>query len=252
MLSRKILSWDDFDFSSNTDVAGSGVWYDLLTFEIAQLNIRKFFAGRGFQLKIPTVDQDTGQDIDAADTYTMSLTNSIPDISGPSLDYQVQVFADGTELPVSAIDASADELTVDTSGSSNSDADITAFYISDKSEQFVRMVVQASTNEWDDFLYDDLGGLHSLDQRNTEERSVIENDMTAPEFFYVKVQVKSALTYATNPNQVSSLNNYDIDTDVSQLILPHKMQGIDEYMAKQGTPGTCEAVKEAVILDLSH
>ena len=252
MLSRKILSWDDFDFNSNVDVAGSGVWYDLLTFEVAQLNIRKFFAGRGYQLKIPTADQDTGKDISGPDTYTMSLSNSIPSIDGPNTGYQVQAFADATELPVSSIDAAADEVTIDTSGSSNSEADITVFYISDAAEQFARLVVEASTNEFDDFAYDDLGALHSLDQRNTEERETLDNSLTAPEFFYVKLQVKSGLSYVTDPDQDSDLNNYDIQTDIAQLILPHKMQGLSEYMAKEGTPGTREAVKEAVTLDLSH
>lgn len=252
MLSRKILSWDDFNFNSNVDVAGSGVWYDLLSFEISQLNIRKFFAGRGYQLKVPTVDQETGKDISSPNTYTVSLSNSIPSISGPNTGYQIQAFADATELPISSVDATANEVTIDTSGSSNSDADITVFYISDASGQFVRFVVEASTNEFDDFTYDDLGALHSLDQRNTEERETLDNSLTAPEFFYVKLQVKSDLAYITDPNQDSSLNNYSIETDVKQLILPHKMQKLSGYMAKEGTPGTREGVKEAVTLDLSH
>ena len=252
MLSRKILAWDDFQFSSNVDVAGSGVWYDLLSYEVTQNNLKKFFAGKGFRLKVPTADQKTSVDADSASSVTVSLTHSIPDITGPAVDYQVQAYVDDTEYPVSSIDATANEVTVDTSDSSNGDADITVFYISDASEQFGRFVVEASTNEYDDFLSDDLGSIHSLDQRNVEEREKLVNSQLAPEFFYVKLQVKSSISYVTDPGQDSDLNDHSIETDLNKLILPHKQQPVTEYINKDGTPGTREAVKEMVIQNLTH
>lgn len=252
MLSRKILNWDQFNFSTNVDVAGAGIWTDLLTFEISQLNIRKFFGGKGFQLKVPTAEQKSGIDLSATDTHTVSLANSIPDIAGPNTEYQVQGFADAIELPVSSIDAISNEVTLDTSGVSATGMDITIFYLSDASGQFCRGIIQASTSEWDSFIEDDLGTLHSLDQRNIEQRSTINNDLSAPEFFYVKLQVKSDLSYITDPSQNSDFNDYAITTDVNKFILSHKMQPLNEYMAKEGTPDTREAVKEAITLQLTH
>lgn len=249
---RKVLTWNNFNFSTNKSVAGLGVWHDLLKFTVKERLIRSFFAGQGYQLKVPTMDQDTGKDIDADDEYTLSLTNSIADITGQNTDYQVEAFIDGSPATINSIDTDANEVTIDISGSSSNDSDLSVFYIPDDADQEFRFVVRATTNEFNDFEYDDLGAVHSLDQKDTNQRQVLNNGQEAPEFFEVVVQVKSDITYITDQAQNSDLNDNGATSTIHALFLPGKVMDLAEYIKAKDTPGTRAGVKERVIRQLTH
>lgn len=244
--------WNDFEFTSNIDVAGADVWHDLLELEVNQNALKKLAAGSKVRLRVPTADQETGVDISTPDSYTVSLSNSITSIDGPSLTYQVQAFADGTELSVSSIDEVANEVTIDTSGSTNSNADLTVFYIANDNAQMARIIVRSTQENWGRIYKDDLGSLHTIDQRNNEEQQTLTNTHFAPEFFKIVLEVNSDITYLTDTSQDSGLNDYDQDVRLKTLELGHKHQDIRKYIAASKEFSSKAQVKSSVIQALNR
>jgi len=236
------------DFSTNEGQTDQ--WTTILNYEVPQHLIYKVLAGTAFVVKVPTIDQDKGQDIDAASTYTMSLTNNIVDIPNGDRSYQVIAFIDGSRATVTAINDTANEIDIDVSGSSSADSDLTAFYIPADLGQEVRFRIASTSSPWKKFHADDLGLLHRIFQRDNQVKHQLDGKGRAPRYYKIQVQVNSSIPYYTSTDQSADFNQSVSGLALAEFALEAKLMDFDDYAGQMGMSKA--EVKQVVVNKMSN
>jgi len=121
------LTFDDerADLASNI----TGEWTDVYTYTVPQNRIVLPFDGRDMYVKLTGSEEFTGTDVDGS-TVTLGLGNFDPvETPQESESKYVSAWVDGSsdgwqEVPVTDVDTSTDEITLDTSGVAGSSQDV--------------------------------------------------------------------------------------------------------------------------------